>query len=229
MPSICPLLKLPRVNLNAKSKAAALCENMFEPGIYVQVMTRAPQRRNSAPRTVAKVHLTNRIESLATFQMKAITQRSRILYSHAGFTFSIHRAYVIILCEVLCLAQGMQNVAEIVQSISLAIQTMIVKANRGKVTPCRKRAERREFAKDPSLHSALIGQLITGIMQRAKRSMASPIAHGAIDTATEDLSKRRGGNIISSDLRKYSSEGRHEGSSRTPCSFSHACRNSRYT
>jgi hypothetical protein len=40
------------------------------------------------------------------------------------------------------LAQGAKNVAEIVQRIASASQTMIVKANRGTLTSCRRRAER---------------------------------------------------------------------------------------
>lgn len=53
----------------------------------------------------------------------------------------------------------------------------------------RRRAERREFAKDPRFNSVLIGQLISIVMERGKRSLASAIVYGAIEKASEELAK----------------------------------------
>ncbi|MDR2812588.1 MAG: 30S ribosomal protein S7, partial [Puniceicoccales bacterium] len=53
----------------------------------------------------------------------------------------------------------------------------------------RRRAERREFAKDPRFNSALIGQLVSIVMERGKRSLACSIVYGAIEKASEELAK----------------------------------------
>jgi small subunit ribosomal protein S7 len=53
----------------------------------------------------------------------------------------------------------------------------------------RRRAERREFAKDPRFNSTLIGQLVSIVMERGKRSLACSIVYGAIEKASEELAK----------------------------------------
>jgi small subunit ribosomal protein S7 len=53
----------------------------------------------------------------------------------------------------------------------------------------RRRAERREFAKDPRFDSVLIGQLVSIVMERGKRSLACSIVYGAIEKASEELAK----------------------------------------
>jgi small subunit ribosomal protein S7 len=53
----------------------------------------------------------------------------------------------------------------------------------------RRRAEKREFAKDPRFNSALIGQLVSIVMERGKRSLACSIVYGALEKACEDLTK----------------------------------------
>lgn len=53
----------------------------------------------------------------------------------------------------------------------------------------RRRAEKREFAKDPRFGSALIGQLISMVMERGKRSVACRIVYSAIEKASEELGK----------------------------------------
>ncbi|MDR2806662.1 MAG: 30S ribosomal protein S7 [Puniceicoccales bacterium] len=53
----------------------------------------------------------------------------------------------------------------------------------------RRRAEKREFAKDPRFGSALIGQLVSIVMERGKRSLACSIVYGAIERASEALEK----------------------------------------
>jgi small subunit ribosomal protein S7 len=53
----------------------------------------------------------------------------------------------------------------------------------------RRRAEKREFKKDPRFNSALIGQLVNIVMERGKRSLACSIVYGAIEKASEELAK----------------------------------------
>ncbi|MDE6575960.1 MAG: 30S ribosomal protein S7 [Opitutales bacterium] len=53
----------------------------------------------------------------------------------------------------------------------------------------RRRAEKREFAKDPRFNSSLIGQLVNIVMERGKRSLACSIVYGALEHASEELAK----------------------------------------
>ncbi|MDR0351060.1 MAG: 30S ribosomal protein S7 [Puniceicoccales bacterium] len=53
----------------------------------------------------------------------------------------------------------------------------------------RRRAEKREIAKDPRFNSQLVGQLVNIVMERGKKSLACSIVYGAIEYASEQLSK----------------------------------------
>ncbi len=64
MPTINQLIRRPRCPVLCGSKSPALAGNPQKRGVCVQVMTRTPKKPNSAIRKVAKVRLTNGIESI---------------------------------------------------------------------------------------------------------------------------------------------------------------------
>ena len=64
MPTINQLVRRPRRLIKSGSKSPALGGNPQKRGVCIQVMTRTPKKPNSAIRKVAKVRLTNGVESI---------------------------------------------------------------------------------------------------------------------------------------------------------------------
>ena len=65
MPTINQLVRKGRIKIRSKSKSPALENSPFRRGVCLQVMTRTPNKPNSAMRKVAKVRLTNGFEVIA--------------------------------------------------------------------------------------------------------------------------------------------------------------------
>jgi small subunit ribosomal protein S12 len=120
MPTINQLIKRPRVRNIAKTKAPSLDQNPFRRGTCIQVMTRTPEKSNSAIWKVTKVRFTNWNEVIAYIpdegdrlqECSVVLVRGRCITNLPGVRYRVVRGPLIV--------RVWKSVVEIVQNMELS-------------------------------------------------------------------------------------------------------------
>ena len=202
MPTINQLVRKGRLTPAEKSKSPALVNCPQRRGVCLQVMTRTPKKPNSALRKVAKVRLTNGFEVIAYIggeghnlqEHSIVLVRGGRVKDLPGVRYHIVRGSL----DTLGVDKRRQSRSKYgakrpkpgqaaAPAKSGRSNSSVQTNHHPNAMPRRKRIFTKPDRRDPRYDSALVGHLITKVMEDGKRSLAQRIVYAAIDRANEGV------------------------------------------